>query len=469
MTRAWSVLRASLAGLGLIAALGAATAARAEGAYGPERAAKTMSSIRLGCAIIIRCPIDSKDYDLLRRALSGDRDAQFDIAKLLDVGEGIPRDRRAALGWYGKAAELGHIRAALELNYRRHQGDAIEADEGKIAAALRREAEAGDGDAMRALADMYIYGRGVPRDPQEALKLLRRAREGGSAAAEQDLASLFLLGAPGVPENHSEALRWMVASGRRGNIDAMGQLGSLYFHIPDSALRDPVEGYRWLMRAALLDDPRSQEALSTVLAEGAMTDGRAVIAPDPVQADMWFRLGARSPYHDNPSIRLRVESSMTSAQLNEAKKLAADWHPRALGEVLAMTIDPPPVPASAKRPLPSGLIGPARQQFADAGDNAEPWQRLPDFDRPEEVAAAMTAIAAHCESKGLEGCATFCRDRLAELAPPEKPGGLSPQEVAERLSKNPKLSPIALMRKTPPTAEEQSRTWTLCALRVADH
>jgi Sel1 repeat len=272
-----------------------------------------------------------------------------------------------------------------------------------------------------------------------------------------------------VPQDYREAFRWIVASAKHGNLEAMEQLGSLYLHTQDRASQDPVEAYRWLVRASMLDAARSQETLSTFLSDGAIVNGRTVIAPDPVQADMWFRIAARSPFHDNPSIRNSIEGRMTSAQLEEAKKLAADWHPRTVQEVLAMTIDPPPVTASTKRPWPPGLFGSALQQFQDAADNPEPWQRLPDFDQPEQVAAGITAIAGHCESKSLDGCARYCREQLAELAPPEKPGGLSVDEIADRLRKDPSLSPVALMRKTAPTADEQMHGWTLCASRVADH
>lgn len=469
MTRVWRAARAGLAGLAALAALSAASIAWAEGDYGPVHAAEILSNMRLPCMFIIRCPLGPKAYDTFRRAVAGDRDQQYELATLLDRGDGLPRDVRAATGWYGRAAEQGHVPAALELNHRRHEGQAIEADEAKIAAALRTGADAGDTEAMRALADMTIYGRGGPRNPQEALALLHRAADKGSALAEQDLADLYLLGAPGVRLDIHEGFRWMAVSARHGNLEAMEQLGSLYLNTPDPAMQDPAEAYRWLVRASLLDAARSQEALSTLLSEGAIVNGRTAIAPDPIQADMWFRVAARSPFHDNPSIRLSIESKMTSVELEEAKKLAADWHPRPLQEVLAMTIDPPVVKASDKRPWPRGLIGAALQQFQDGSDNPEPWQRLPDFDRPEEVAAAITAIAEHCEKKGLGGCASFCRERLADLKPPEKPGGLSVDEIAERLRKNPGMSPAALMRKTPPTAEEQLQGWTWCAGRVADH
>jgi len=91
--------------------------------------------------------------------------------------------------------------------------------------------------------------------------------------------------------------------------------------------RYPGEGYRWLMRAALVDNPAAQELLSGVLAQGAMVGARTIIPPDPIAADMWLRLAARSPFHDNASQRRQIESNMTTAQLVEAKERADAWRP----------------------------------------------------------------------------------------------------------------------------------------------
>jgi hypothetical protein len=52
------------------------------------------------------------------------------------------------------------------------------------------------------------------------------------------------------------------------------------------------------MRAALLDEPRAQEKLSMMFAGGEKDDHGTVIPIDFIQADLWFRLAARSPYDD---------------------------------------------------------------------------------------------------------------------------------------------------------------------------
>jgi TPR repeat protein len=461
-------LRVSLrAGAAVLAFLVLGGAAFAQSDYSPENAAHTVDALRRRCAISVLCPIDSDKYQLLVDAVAGDRDAQYQLGLVLYRGDGLPRDQRGAVGWYGRAAEQGHAKAALALNRARHDGMAIEADEAKIVAALGPEIDKGNTEAMRALADMRIYGRGAPRDAEAALGLLRRAGTAGDSEAEIDLAKLYLQGAPGVPQNRGEGLRWMETAGSHGNIDAMHQVGYMYTHASDNDGRDPAKGYRWLMRAALLDEYAAQEDLSVLLNEGAMSGARSVIAPDPVAADMWLRLAARSQFHDNSVIRKRIESKMTSVQLDEAKKRAAGWHPRPLAEVLAMEIDPPPV-AAAKRPWPSGLFGPALDRFEEGGDHPEPWQLMPDFGKTDAVMAAITAIAEHCERNGQEGCAEYCRQRLDDIVPPLKPGGLSSLELAKYLRDHPNASAAAAMRKEPTTPEQAMHSWVICARRVAD-
>ena len=453
----------AVAGLALAVALAFAGDARADD-YGPLNAAETLRQMPVLCRTVgIGCPISAGAYAALTGAISGDREAQFKFARLLQRGDGIARDERAATGWFGKAAEQGHVAAALELNHLRREGMAIPADEAKIAASLGLAVAKGDLDAMRALAEMQIEGRGLPRNPEQGLGLLRHAVTAGSALAAQDLANLYLRGAPGIPKDPAEGLRSMAASARLGNAAAMLELGSLYFKYPEPKMVDPAEGYRWLMRAALADDPAAQEMLSGVLADGAMAGARTVIAADLVAADMWLRLAARSPFHDNSSLRRRIEANMTAAQLDEAQTRAAAWQPHPVQEVLAMTIDPP---AETKRSWPPGLQGRALDRFTEGGDNPAGWQQLPDFAQGEQVMAAITAIAAYCDGNGNKRCADNCGGQLDYVAPPVKLGGLSAAELARYLQQHPDVSAVRAMRKEAATPEQAMRYWVLCASGV---
>ena len=458
---------AAIAGMAMLMAGMLSGAARGED-YGPGNAATALQQLpKWRCSLNLGCPISGDAYAALTAALAGDREAQYRLARLLERGDGILRDLRGATGWYGKAAEQGHVASALELNRLRHEGADISADETKVAAALRLEVDKGERDAMRALADMQVYGRGLPRDAEQGLALLRRAAAVGSAAAAEDLSKLFLRDAPGIPRNPAEGFSWLAESARLGNAAAMLDLGSMYFNFPNTAIRDPAEGYRWLMRAALVDNPAAQEMLSGVLAQGAMVGARTVIPPDPIAADMWLRLAARSPFHDNASQRLQIESNMTTAQLADAKDRAAAWHPSSLNEVLAMTVPLPSV-AGIKPPSPLELHGRALDLFKEAGENPPPWLRMPDFAQNEEVMSAITAIAAQCDGSGNKYCVDICRQQLDYVAPPIKPGGLSTVELARYLREHPEVSPVRAMRKAAATPEELMHFWALCANKIED-
>jgi len=182
---------------------------------------------------------------------------------------------------------------------------------------------------------------------------------------------------------------------------------------------------------------------------------------------MWLRLAARSPFHDNASQRLQIESNMTAAQLTEATDRAAAWRPSSLDEVLAMTIALPAV-VGTKPPWPLELHGRALNRFKEAGDDPPPWLRMPDFARNEEVVSAITAIAAQCDGSSKKHCMETCRQQLDYVAPPIKPGGLSTEELARYLREHPGLSPVRAMRKQAATPEESMHFWALCANGIED-
>jgi TPR repeat protein len=209
---------------------------------------------------------------------------------------------------------------------------------------LKPDADAGEVEAMRALGPMIIGGRGVKKDPATGLAMIKRAAEKGSSDAEKDLSQLYLNGAPGVPVNRPEAMKWLAVSARHGNVDAMLSLGYMSMNVPigtPSSQADLAEGYCWLMRAALLDQPQAHEKLSMMFAGGEKDTRGTVIPIDLVQADFWFRLAARSPYHDNSQIRVSIEPKMTTAQMEEAKKLVDAWRPRTAQELKSTTITLP--------------------------------------------------------------------------------------------------------------------------------
>jgi TPR repeat protein len=328
-------LRAVAIALGLLTLTSGAIAADS-GDYSPENIVRTYGRLKWLCMVSVICPVSVKALDLIKQVMANDRSAEYLLGLTLVVGDDLPRDVRSGVQWIASAAERGEPGAARDIASRLRSGEAIEADETKIATALKAQADAGDAESMRALGPMYIGGRGVRQDPALGLELLQRAAEKGSTGAEIDLSQLYLNGAPGVTKSRPDAMKWLASSAKHGNVAAMMNLG--YMSMDESV----GTGFCWLMRAALLDQGQAQEKLSMVLAQGDKDGHGGAIAPDLVQADLWFRLAARSPYHDNSQIRAMTEPHMTTEQLDQAKRLFEAWHPRTMQELRSMTIPLPP-------------------------------------------------------------------------------------------------------------------------------
>lgn len=334
----------------MLALLPLASGARAAdgGDYAPNNIVQTIRLYDWICMVRALCPVSDHVRDIMKRAIFNDRSAEYLLGLTLDTGNGLPRDDKAGQAWIVRAAEHGEPDAAREIARRLRNGASIDVDETKIAEALKPQAAAGDVEAMRALGPMYITGRGVKQDPVLGLSMLKSAAEKGSSDAEKDLSQLYLNGAPGVPASRPEALKWLAVSARHGNVDAMVNLGYMSMGRPIGAPSSEshlAEGFCWLMRAALLDHVQAHEKLSMIFALGERDDHGTVIPIDLVQADLWFRLAARSPYHDNSQIRSMIEPKMTTEQLNEAKRLFEAWHPRTFQELKAITITLPGSPA----------------------------------------------------------------------------------------------------------------------------
>jgi hypothetical protein len=339
----------------VLALLAPVSHARAEAAgdYAPGNIEHTVKQMRLLCIIPAFCPIGEATRGVIDKALANDPSAQYLLGLTLLTGDGLPGDRTAGVAWIVLAAEQGYPAAARDIAARVRNGASIAIDETKVANALKPQADAGDLEAMRALGPMYIGGRGVEQNPAHGLDLLRQAAAAGSSDAESNLSQIYLNGAPGVPANRPEALRWLTASARHDNVEAMLTLGYMSMTTPmggSSANRDLATGFCWLMRAALLDQVQAQEKLSMVFAQGDKDEAGTVIPIDLIQADLWFRLAARNPYHDNSQIRAMIEPHMTTAQLDQAKHLFETWRPVTIAELKSAAI---PLPRAAPNGGPS--------------------------------------------------------------------------------------------------------------------
>lgn len=123
---------------------------------------------------------------------------------------------------------------------------------------LEEEARKGSPVAQNKLGRMYLFGKGVPKSPQEAAKLFRESADKGFPRSAYDLGLLYEQGL-GVPENRREAYRWFLKAANRGYSRAQYKLGDLYREgvgVP----KDDVQAYKWYNLAAAQGDDQAAGA-----------------------------------------------------------------------------------------------------------------------------------------------------------------------------------------------------------------
>lgn len=122
--------------------------------------------------------------------VSGDVNAQFELAWLYTNGLGTTKDLEKAALYFTKAAEGGHV------------------------------------EAQNKLGQLYLYGQGVTQDRTEAVKWLTAAGEQGWGDAQLTLGHLYLEGED-TEVNLAEADKWLNLAAKQGVKDADETLSDL--------------------------------------------------------------------------------------------------------------------------------------------------------------------------------------------------------------------------------------------------
>ena len=97
-------------------------------------------------------------------AEKGDKEAQYYLALMYDIGKGVEEDHREAAKWYHKAAEQGLAQAQYYLGMTCRKGKGVRQDDKEAVKWFRKAAEQGYADAQKNLGVMYGFGAGVLQD-----------------------------------------------------------------------------------------------------------------------------------------------------------------------------------------------------------------------------------------------------------------------------------------------------------------
>jgi TPR repeat protein len=223
--------------------------------------------------------------------------------------------------------------------------------------------------AMRALGEMALLGRGLNRDPDLAMRLLRQGAEQGGVEEKLALVRLLDLGAPNTIRTHSqqmdwiirnspgrwatgneqadraaarEALDWRIRAARQGHLESLLTVGSMLLGGTRNGTieANEAEGLRWLLRAAMAGDPRATESLIRFDQERGQ----------PEEAYYWLEVIASTGLSTGSHYRSVLENRLTDAQRAAARTRAAGFRPITAQEAANLQLDVA-VPTLPRRPL----------------------------------------------------------------------------------------------------------------------
>lgn len=101
----------------------------------------------------------------------------YNSAKLLEEGEGVKKNMKAAFELYKKASVMGYAPATNELGRCYMCGLAVELDEAKAYSLFEKSADDGCVEALYSLSTCFLKGIGVEADFVRARELRQRADE----------------------------------------------------------------------------------------------------------------------------------------------------------------------------------------------------------------------------------------------------------------------------------------------------
>ncbi len=112
----------------------------------------------------------------------------------------------------------------------------------------KKAAESGDAQAASNLGYMYEYGKGMPKNQNEAIKWYKKASDGGIAEAQNNLGYIYANG-KGVPKDLPQAVILYSKAAEKGLAEAQYNLGVMYTNELATQV-DYVKAYMWANLAA---------------------------------------------------------------------------------------------------------------------------------------------------------------------------------------------------------------------------
>jgi len=160
-----------------------------------------------------------------RKASSKVADAQYTLAFMYLIGDGVPKDGAEEVRWYSAAA-TDNARAAFMLSLMYQFGEGVARNVTESFRLMRIAAVKGDVRAQYYLGTFYYQGLGTQVDYVSAGAWFRKSAENGLADGQLAYGMLLLSGEGGAVDK-SQAVEWLVKAAKQDNAGAREVLREL--------------------------------------------------------------------------------------------------------------------------------------------------------------------------------------------------------------------------------------------------
>lgn len=130
----------------------------------------------------------------------------------------------------------------------------------------------------------YLFGKGVKKDPKQAVIYFQSAAQQGLASAQTHLGSCYYSGT-GVKQNHQQAFEWFKKAAAQGDVTAQDNLGSCYL-LGHGTSKNHTAAVEWYQKAADKGNASAQAHLGS-----CYLYGQGVTA-DKNKAIYWYEKAA---------------------------------------------------------------------------------------------------------------------------------------------------------------------------------
>ena len=239
-----------------------------------------------------------------KEARRGNGQAQFQLGKMYQRGEGTANDTEKAFYWYTRGAEQNNADAQNNLAGIYFRGSGVRQDFQKAFELYSQSAKQGMPLAQFNLGLMYRKGKGVQKNDQHAFEWFRKAAEQGNINAMHAVGIAYHFG-EGVPIDRGEAAKWYEKAAEQNYLPSIQNLGALYMADGDGLSQDWDKTYYWSKKGLELGD-KGVSALRLGIISFSGHGSHPVDNPQAAyyfnlagengRADAWYWLGTMQEY-----------------------------------------------------------------------------------------------------------------------------------------------------------------------------